>query len=566
MSTQSVKGASVPSASAIEWHSVDWVRVHRNVEKLQTRIVKATQAGDWRRVKALQRFLTRSFSGKALAVKRVTENRGKDTPGVDGEVWSSSPDAKTSGMCSLSRRGYKPQPLRRVHIPKSNGKKRPLGIPTMRDRAMQALYLLALQPVAETLADRNSFGFRPERSTADAMEQCFNGLAQKRCAQWILEGDIRGCFDNINHDWLIANVPMDAAILRKWLKAGYIESKRLFPTKAGTPQGGIISPTLANMALDGLERELEAKFGVKGTRNAERNKVNLARYADDFIITGSSQELLENEVKPLVAKFLATRGLELSEEKTRVTHIDKGFDFLGQTVRKFKGTLLIKPSKKSVNVFLDKVREEVKANKTAKQVTLIRRLNPIIRGWANFHRSVVASETFAKVDSVIWRLLWQWACRRHPNKGRRWIKERYFDRTGSRNWVFRAETGTVLPDGQPEMVKLVQASDIKIRRHTKIKGGANPFDPQWFEYFEQRNTLKMQNNLKWQKRAFELWLNQDGKCVICCQPITIESGWHKHHLIRRADGGSDAPSNKVLLHRNCHRQVHSLGLEVVKPA
>lgn len=566
MSTQSVKGASVPSASAIEWHSIDWVRVHRNVEKLQTRIVKATQAGDWRRVKALQRFLTRSFSGKALAVRRVTENRGKDTPGVDGEVWSSSPDAKTSGVCSLTRRGYQPLPLKRVHIPKNNGKKRPLGIPTMRDRAMQALHLLALQPVAETSADRNSFGFRPERSTADAMEQCFNVLAQKRCAQWILEADIRGCFDNINHDWLIANVPMDTAILQKWLKAGYIESKRLFPTKAGTPQGGIISPTLANLTLDGLERELEAKFGVKGTRSAERSKVNLVRYADDFIITGSSQELLENEVKPLVAKFLATRGLELSEEKTRVTHIDKGFDFLGQTVRKFKGTLLIKPSKKNVNAFLDKVREEVKANKTAKQVTLIRRLNPIIRGWANFHRSVVASETFTKVDSVIWRLLWQWACRRHPNKGRRWIKERYFGQTDSRNWVFMAETGKVLPDGKPETVKLVKASDIKIRRHTKIKGEANPFDPRWAEYFEQRNTLKMQDSLKWQKRVFELWLNQGGKCVICRQPITIESGWHKHHLIRRADGDSDATSNMVLLHRNCHRQAHSLGLEVVKPA
>lgn len=230
MSMQSAKNASAPSAAAIEWHSIDWVRVYRTVEKLQTRIVKATQAGDWRRVKTLQRFLTRSFSGKALAVRRVTENRGKDTPGVDGEIWSSTPEAKARGMLSLNRRGYRPLPLRRVHIPKSNGKKRPLGIPAMRDRAMQALHLLALQPIAETLADRNSYGFRTERSTADAMEQCFNVLAQKRCAQWVLEGDIRGCFDNISHDWLIANIPMDTAILRNWLKSGYIESKRFFPT------------------------------------------------------------------------------------------------------------------------------------------------------------------------------------------------------------------------------------------------------------------------------------------------------------------------------------------------
>jgi RNA-directed DNA polymerase len=248
--------ACAPSDGQASWTSIDWPKVHRNVRRLQARIVKAWQVGDHGRAKALQWLLTHSFSGRALAVKRVTDNRGKRTPGVDGATWSTS-GAKLTASLSLKRRGYTPFPLRRVYIPKANGKKRPLGIPTMRDRAMQALYLLALQPVAEVTGDRNSYGFRPERSTADAREQCFTVLARKVSATWVLEGDIRACFDNLSHDWMLANIPLDKALLRKWLKAGFMEGGRLFPTVAGTPQGGTISPTLANMTLDGLEAELE---------------------------------------------------------------------------------------------------------------------------------------------------------------------------------------------------------------------------------------------------------------------------------------------------------------------
>lgn len=268
VSMQSVKGtASAFSAGDLSWHEIDWCHVHFTVRKLQVRIAKATQAKDWRRVKALQRSMVRSFCGKALAVRRVTENQGKRTAGVDGKIWN-TPAAKARAILSLNRRGYKPLPLRRVYIPKGNGKKRPLGIPTMKDRAMQALYLLALEPVSETLADKNSYGFRPERSTADAIEQCFTALSNRNSAQWVLEGDIKGCFDNISHDWLINNILMDKEILQKWLKAGFIESGRNFPTMAGTPQGGIISPTLANMTLDGLEAALESKFGRKRTDKA----------------------------------------------------------------------------------------------------------------------------------------------------------------------------------------------------------------------------------------------------------------------------------------------------------
>ena len=324
------------------WHSIDWQAAHENVRRLQARIVKATQAGKWNKVKALQRLLTRSYSAQVLAVRRVTENQGKNTPGVDGEIWD-TPQQKTEAVGNLRHRGYRPLPLRRVYIDKANGKKRPLGIPTMKDRAMQALHLLALDPVAETTADRNSYGFRKERACADAIGQGFVLLAWGKGAQWILEGDIKSCFDQISHEWLLQNIPMEKPILTKWLKAGYIWKDQLYPTEAGTPQGGIISPVLANMALDGLEKQLNARF-PKQTKRGNQAKVNYIRYADDFIVTGCSREILEQEVRPLIESFLAERGLQLSQEKTLVTHIEQGFDFLGQNVRKYNGKLLIKPA------------------------------------------------------------------------------------------------------------------------------------------------------------------------------------------------------------------------------
>jgi RNA-directed DNA polymerase len=521
------------------------------------RIVKATQGGRWNKVKVLQRLLTSSFSGKALAVKRVTENEGRKTAGVDGQVWS-TPEDKSQGLQNLNRHGYKPLPLRRVYIPKSRDKMRPLGIPTMKDRAMHAVHLLALEPISETTADWNSYGFRPERATQDAIEQCFKVLSQESSAMWIFEGDIRGCFDNINHEWLIDNVPMDKKILRKWLKAGYVHKRILYPTEAGTPQGGIISPTLSNMTLDGLEAEL-GKF-------RRQDKVHMVRYADDFIITGNSKELLESKVKPLVERFLSARGLELSPEKTSITHIDKGFDFLGMNVRKYSGKLLIKPSKKNVKACLDKVRKTIKDNKTAKQINLIRLLNPIIKGWANYHKSVVAKEIFMHVDKEIWNSLWQWSKRRHPDKSPIWIKQKYFKSEGNRNWVFAAEDeGLFYPDGKPCVVKLVCASDIPIRRHIKIRGEANPFDPNFETYFEDRMTSKMRDNLKGSKRLLNLWLTQGGICPVCRQKITDDMQWRLHYITRKVEGGSNNLSNLRLTHYDCHRTVHSRKLEEVKP-
>lgn len=418
------------------------------------RIAKAVRERRWGRVKALQWLLTHSFYGRAIAVKRVTENQGKKTPGVDRVTWE-TPEAKAKAVMSLKRRGYKPKPLRRVFIPKANGKLRPLGIPTMKDRAMQALHLLALEPIAETRADPNSYGFRPERASRDAAEQCFIALAKKDSAPWVLDADITGCFDNISHEWMIANIPMDKEILRKWLKTGFIWKGQMFPTESGTPQGGIISPVLANMTLDGMERRLAERFGAKKSRRAGRNKVNLIRYADDFVITGATKEVLE-EAKTVIEEFLKERGLSLSPEKTKITHIEEGFDFLGWNVRKYDGKLIIKPAKKNVQTFLRKIRATIKKAKTEKQVTVIAKLNPIIRGWANYHQNQAAKETFHRVDHVIWKQLWQWARRRHPNKPSNWIKNRYFVQRGRRNWVFGT---TVTEENGKEKRKLPQSVD-----------------------------------------------------------------------------------------------------------
>ena len=536
------------------WHQINWGHVERTVRGTQVRIAKAARESDWRRVKALQRMLTRSFCGKALAVKRVTENQGRRTPGVDGELWE-TPTAKRAAIDRLSRRGYRPSPLRRVYIPKANGKLRGLGIPTMTDRAMQALHLLALAPVAETTADRNSYGFRVGRSTTDAIVQCRTVLAQKHSAEWILEADIAGCFDHISHDWLLNHVPMDRVILRKWLKAGVVELGQLKATEAGTPQGGIISPTLANLALDGLEKRTTGHFGGKWSKLARKHKVHFVRYADDFIITGTSREVLENEVRPVVSKFLAERGLRLSEAKTQVTHVDQGFDFLGWNVRRYNGTVLVMPSKKNVKAFLTKVREIIRIHGSAKQTTLIRGLNPILRGWANYHRSQSASKAFQAADAQVFAALWRWARRRHPKKGRRWVRQRYWQTSGNRTWVF----ATPRPDlcGNADSVQLVDLPSVKIRRHPKVKADYNPFDPTWEAYAENRRTAVMSVKLGYRKQVLSLYNRQQGNCAHCGTAITEESGWHDHHIVYRSMGGDDTLSNRVLVHPNCHAQIHN---------
>ncbi len=485
--------ACASSGRVEHWDQIDWARCERTVRRLQARIVRATRDGCRGRVKVLQWLLTHSSSGRALAVKRVTSNAGKDTSGVDGEVWR-SPEAKLRAVGTLRRRGYQPQPLRRVYIPKANGKLRPLGIPTMRDRAMQALYLLALDPVAETTADPNSYGFRPARSTADAIEQCFKLLSRRKVSPtWVLEGDIKGCFDHISHPWMLSHLPTDRDVLRKWLAAGYLEKGKRFPTEAGTPQGGVISPVLANMTLDGLEALLLRTFPRKDLgrgRGKYNPKVHLVRYADDFVITGTSREVLEQEVRPVVERFLAERGLQLSPDKTCVTHIDEGFDFLGQHVRRYGGKILITPSRKNVHAFLTKVRGLIRANRTASQADLIYALNRVLLGWAMYHRHVVATRTFRKVDLVLWHLLWRWAKRRHPTKSADWQLRRYWHPVGGRSWRFAAEKGRQTANGPSDWLTLFCTNKTWIRRHLKVRAEVNPYDPAWHAYLTARTSAR----------------------------------------------------------------------------
>jgi len=394
-----------PKANYSNWNAIDWLKVERSVKSLQRRIAKAIREGKHGKAKSLQWILTHSFHAKLWAVKRVTENKGKRTSGVDKIRWK-NPTQKLSAAKSLVRKGYKALPLRRLYILKKNGKKRPLGIPTMKDRAFQALHLLALEPISETLADKGSYGFRLFRSCHDALERCFIHLSRTDSATWILEGDIKGCFDNISHQWLIENIPMDKKILQQWLKAGFVENKQLFPTEQGTPQGGIISPTLANMTLDGLEKMLDNAFGIylraDGCRKNNKHKIHLIRYADDFIVTADSKEILENKVKPLIEDFLTKRGLQLSQEKTKITHIAEGFDFLGQNIRMYaKNKLLMRPSKDSIKSVRAKLKDIIVKHRGSKAAVLIRNLNWLITGWANYHKHACSKKNFLCYGQVL---------------------------------------------------------------------------------------------------------------------------------------------------------------------
>ena len=465
------------------WKAINWKTVEDLVNRLQLRIAKAIKTGRYGKAKALQWLLTHSFYAKLLAVKRVTQNTGKRTPGVDGVIWKTDKQ-KLEAAHNLRRSGYKAQPLRRKYIPKKNGKLRPLSIPTKTDRAQQALHLLGLIPIAEITADENSYGFRPKRSTHDAIAQSFILLARKNSAEWILEGDIKACFDKISHDWFLKHVMMDKDVLREWLKAGFIENNVFHNTEEGCPQGGLASPTIANIALDGLERVvLEA---------AERNDtVHFIRYADDFICTAKSKEILECKIKPAIVNFLKERGLELSLEKTKISHIDNGFDFLGFNIRKYGGKLLIKPSLSAIKKFSDDLRETIQKLGNTATVKLIAKLNSKIRGWANYYRSCVAKEIFNDIDKTVFESLWRILKRKHANKNTSWIRHKYFTKIGTREWCFFCKVKN--KKGENKCYTLIRAVTTKIRRHIKIRGRATPFDSDFNDYFiERENRLRIE--------------------------------------------------------------------------
>jgi len=383
----------------------------------------------------------------------------------------------------------------------------------------------------------------------DAVRQCHNVLCKEYSPKWILEGDIKGCFDHISHEWLLNHIPMDKVMLRKWLKCGYVFNKNLFPTEEGTPQGGIISPTLANMTLDGLQGILAERYKRKHKDGKLYSPmVNLVRYADDFIITSENREVLETEIKPLVADFLAERGLTLSEEKTVITNIEDGFDFLGFNIRKFKKQLLTKPSKKAQKNFCDKIRKVIKSNKGCRQESLIRMLNPMIKGWGNYYRYGATRDAFHHVDHQIFNALWQWAKRRHSKKGKHWIADKYWHELRGKSWQFVSFFHK--PNGDEDSLSLVNLTEsFHFLRYSQIKGSANPFDAEDRLYFNKREKQKMLGTLKGRHSLLHLWDKQKRKCPVCGQPIDRVLQWN---VMETTEHGR---KQKLLVHDKCYKLI-----------
>ena len=397
------------------------------------------------------------------------------------------------------------------------------------------------------------------------MSQIFVKLSQKGSAKWILDADIEGFFDKINHDWILQHVHTDREVLRKWLKSGVVDRAGWLATQSGTPQGGIISPAVANWTLNGLESDLLKHFTERwGVARTKKQKLGVIRYADDFIVTGDSKELLEKEIVPWIETFLAERGLRLSPAKTRIVHIDEGFDFLGWNFRKYSEKLLIKPSKKNVKAFYGEIREVIGTRLQATQEELIRELNRKLWGWAQYHSPVVAKETFSHLDALLyWRLV-RWTKRRHPMKSAKWIREKYWRSIGNRSTVFAVNASK--KDGADGVLELYSLSSTPIERHMKVRGDYNPYDPLDEEYGEKLLQERLLRKKRYLKEWATLYLSQQGKCAHCGFELDEGTSAHDHHIVPRVEGGSDALSNRVLVHPACHTQIHSQRFRVVKPA
>jgi len=482
-----VNSLSATLTSLKAWFAIG-KRAQEVVFRLQRRIAKALEQKRFNKVKSLCYLLTHSFFAKVCAILKVKTNKGGKTPGVDKQVWSTANDLKQA-VKQMNTRGYKPKPLRRIYIKKKNGKLRPLSIPTMLDRAMQALYYQAYEPIGYWNADAYSFGFLTKHSCADAIEQCFKNLCQRTGSTIIYDADISGCFDNIDHQWILDNLKLlDKRILKKWLKCGYIFKQEFLNTQKGTPQGGIISPLLSNMVLDGMQEHIRQAVKV-------RRGVNFVRYADDFVITAPTTEMAETKIKPAVEQFLKPRGLEISQEKTRIVNIYEGFDFLSFNIRKYSnGKLLIKPAKKAVLSLFEKVRTILKKNRASTIWETINQLNPVLRGWSNYFRNVVSKQVFNKADHVIRQMIFKWAERRHPTKRRGWIWRKYFT-SGRVRGILSTKFYNSQRHGY-EIYCLYSLSYVPIIRHVKIRSDANPFLVEYDKYFQKRKQWRTEQSIK----------------------------------------------------------------------